>query len=425
MSQAGGTEGDGGFVPHTEVFSATGAPEFDSTNVIRAAALAVSLRFNTGAIVEPIAGSLRQLGFADDAILGLGGQRRLVAGLTADWFAGAGTQVSADEVRRESWQSLNEDVDPLAAMRFLIGMLGSPSERQSAVAAATLWRVLSDVVDPGTWTVADILYGYDPRLQPRLDEWDPELWQSIFTAVVPEGRTVSLAQRLEPLQRLVTLRLRLARFSADSVTRSLAFALTLTDAEAFGDGPRGSSVATPPGALVVSTMVHGTRGWKGDWWRPSGGFHQFVAANHRPNLYGRGARFSWSGAYSQKQRIIAAQDLVDWTQEVAPNGLQSVFAHSYGGDVVAMAAMAGATTQELVLLSAPATGFANAAASSVARVIDVRLPIDPVLCIANTPQRLALAENVTEVLLPWSLDHGSSHDELVWAVHNVAVHANL
>jgi hypothetical protein len=53
---------------------------------------------------------------------------------------------------------------------------------------------------------------------------------------------------------------------------------------------------TPPGALVVSTMIHGTWAWKGDWWRPKGnGFHEYILRNHRPNLFSRGARFTWSG----------------------------------------------------------------------------------------------------------------------------------
>lgn len=425
MSEVGGIEGEGQFVPRRDVFSAGGAPEFDGTNASRAAALAVVLRFNTLRIVEPLAEPLRQLGFADDAIFGLGDERRLVAGLSADWFAVAGAQISADDVRRESWQSLNGNSDPTAALRFLIGVLGSGAERQSAAAAATLWRVLSVVGDPGAWTVADVLSGFDPRLRLPMGDWDPEVWRSIFTVVVPGGRTLTPEDRFGPLRFLVTLRLRLARTSADPVTRSFALALRLDETGAPTSGSTGTSAPTPPGALVVSTMVHGTRGWKGSWWRPKGGFHQFVATNHRPNLYGRGARFSWSGAYSHKQRVLAAEDLVDWTHEVAPNGLQTIFAHSYGGDVAAMAAMAGATTQELVLLSAPATAFANAAASSVGRVIDIRLPLDPVLCIANTQQRLAPSKNVTEVLLPWSLSHGSSHDEHVWAAHDVASHAGL
>lgn len=425
MSELGGFDSGDPFVPRPEVFAAGGGGEFESTNLCRAAALAVLLRLNTQELVQPLSGPLEELGFTYEAIIDLGNQQRLAAALTSDWFAGDGSQVWESERRQLNWQSLNESVDALSAVRFLIGVLGSDLERESAAAAAALWRVLSDAVEPDRWALADALTSIDPRLRLGMQEWNGEMWRSVFATVIPEGRTETMEERLSALQSLVVVRLRLARQSSDLVTRSLALALRLNSPGPALSGPSGGSMPTPPGALVVSTMVHGTRGWKGDWWRPKGGFHQFIAHNHRPNLYGRGARFSWSGAYSQSQRIIAAEDLVDWTQEVAPNGLQSVFAHSYGGEVAAMAAMAGASTQELVLLSAPATGFVNAAVGSVARVIDVRLPLDPVLCIANTSQRLAPARNVTEVLLPWYLMHGASHDEDVWTAHDVATQADL
>jgi pimeloyl-ACP methyl ester carboxylesterase len=426
VTELGGFGGDEAFVPRADVLSAGGGPEVESTNVCRAAALAMMLRFNSAEVVQPLTQPLGELGFALDAIGGLGNDDLLANRLTGDWFAELGADLAAEELRRRTWESLNQDVDPNAAVQFLIGVLGSSLERETAAAAAALWQIFAGVLAPETWLAADDLVGVSARqLLGDGRDWDPDAWQSLFTLVVPGGRTDSLIERLNAVRFLVLVRLRVARESADPVTRSLALAVRMSSLDALGWAPSGSSIPTPPGALVVSTMVHGTWGWKGDWWRPKGGFHQFIASDHRPNLYGRGARFSWSGAYSQKHRIIAAEDLVEWAQEVAPNGLQTVFAHSYGGEVAAMAAMAGATTQELVLLSVPGTGYVNAAASSVNRVIDVRMPFDIVLAIANTPQRLAPASNLTEVLLPWYLMHTASHNENVWLSEDVAGQASL
>jgi len=211
--------------------------------------------------------------------------------------------------------------------------------------------------------------------------------------------------------------------SPDPITRSLAFAAV----EPFdaGEGAVGRLGATirieAPEPHVVSTLIHGTWGWKGDWWRPGGAFHQFILGNHRPNLYARGARFSWSGAYSAKQRSLAARDFREWAHDIAPHGLQTVFGHSYGGEVAARAVTAGTPVNELVLLSTPVAGPAESAVHTGVRMVDVRLRFDPVLAIAGTRQRVPRHPNVTEVLLDrWRLDHGATHSELVWKAEDIA-----
>lgn len=413
------------FVPVPDVGAAGGGPAAESTNVSRAAALASLLMPNNRELSLPIVEPLLQLGFRDHSIGALGDPESLAAGLIADWFAGVGADIASSDARQASWRALNDNADSQAAMAFLIGMLGSPLERESAVAAAALWRVFSATIDQVwlDWTIP--LVWIEGREYPSDFVWDGEAWQAIFAAFVPDGRTESFEARLSQLRPLVAFRLRLALRSVDHITQSFALALELEVPGPVTPGPTGTSVRTPAGSLVVSTMVHGTWGWKGDWWRPKGGFHRFMLENHRPNLYGRGARFSWSGAYSQAQRITAAEDLLEWAQEVAPNGLQTVFAHSYGGEVAAMAASAGATTQELVMLSVPGTVFVNIGSGAVSRVIDVRLPFDPVLALARTPQRLMPQPNLTAILLPWSLDHAASHNETLWISENVAQATNL
>jgi pimeloyl-ACP methyl ester carboxylesterase len=173
-------------------------------------------------------------------------------------------------------------------------------------------------------------------------------------------------------------------------------------------------------------MIHGTWGWKGDWWRPRSDFHEFVLRDLRPNLYSRGAKFSWSGAYSAKQRDRAAHDLAEWAREVAPNGMQTVFAHSYGGEVAARAIVAGARVHELALLSTPVTTHIDACARANVRVVDIRLRMDPVLTLARARQRIPAQPNLTTVLLnQWRLDHGATHNELVWRDEDIAARGGL
>jgi len=214
--------------------------------------------------------------------------------------------------------------------------------------------------------------------------------------------------------------------SPDPITRSLAMAAFPPQPDEVGDvGPPAEAIATAPGALVVSTMIHGTWGWKGDWWRPRSDFHEFILRNHRPGLYSRGTKFSWSGAYSARQREQAATDFGEWAYDVAPHGLQSVFAHSYGGDVAARAVITSASVAELVLLSVPVTSHVGAAAEANLRIVDVRLRFDPVLALGRLRQRirqrLRPRPNVTEVLLDrWCYDHGATHREDVWREEDIA-----
>jgi pimeloyl-ACP methyl ester carboxylesterase len=168
-------------------------------------------------------------------------------------------------------------------------------------------------------------------------------------------------------------------------------------------------------------MVHGTWGWKGDWWRPGKNFHQFILGEHRQNLYSGGAKFSWSGALSDSQRRLAAKDFCEWADDRAPGGLQTIFAHSYGGEVAGRAVLSGARVDELVLLSVPVTRPVAAAARSGVRVVDVRLPFDAVLGLARQRQRIPTNPGVMPVLLKgWRYGHGASHDEDVWRQENVA-----
>lgn len=257
--------------------------------------------------------------------------------------------------------------------------------------------------------------------------WDPNEWASIFQRVA--GRFGD--PYTDPLLIALLVRWRLARAMRSTDTVTVSFAMAAFEPSGSDDvmreyppPPRRTS---PPGALVVSTMIHGTWAWKGDWWRPRGDFHEFILQNHRPNLYSRGAKFSWSGALRAGQRQLAASDFRSWAEDVAPHGLQTVFGHSYGGEVAALAVLGGARVDELVLLSVPITDSVEGALSRVPRVIDVRLRLDPVLGLARTRQRIANAgPNTTKVLLRrWRFAHGATHEESVWYAEDIAGRAQL
>ncbi|WP_353963152.1 alpha/beta hydrolase [Streptomyces sp. NBC_01142] len=125
--------------------------------------------------------------------------------------------------------------------------------------------------------------------------------------------------------------------------------------------------------------------------------------------------------YRKSHRRKAAEDFRDWADDVAPSGLQTVFAHSYGGEVAARAIRNGTRLRELVLLSAPATRHVKAAAAtSGLRVVDVRLRFDPVLVLARTRQKIQ-HPNVTPVVLrDWRLGHSATHKRHVWLKEDVA-----
>ena len=335
-----------------------------------------------------------------------------------------------DESRVALWTSTQVEAEGRAGLEFLTAVLGSSLERESAAAAAALWRLLRG--ERRQLRGAPISYRSMEREEGEVElrEWDPDIWRSRY------------ADRMEMLQGtpgpprqlelLVEQRLRQALRSPDPITASLAAAAGLPSTPSPPEGTPGArrleTAKTSPAATAktVSTMIHGTWGWKGDWWRPSGGFHRFVLGGLRPNLYARGARYSWSGFYRESHRVRASSDFREWGEEIAPAGLQTVFGHSYGAEVAARALLAGVPIEEMVLLSAPVTKEVVAAVETGVSVVDVRLRFDPVLALARTRQRLPTLTNVRTVRLNrWSLRHSATHDANVWSEEDIATQAKM
>ena len=124
---------------------------------------------------------------------------------------------------------------------------------------------------------------------------------------------------------------------------------------------------------------------------------------------------------------MAAEDFHRWAEEISPRGIDTLLGHSYGGEVATRAWRLGTKIQEVVLLSAPATEYVRNAVDNGLKTVDIRLPFDPVLALARTPQRIRRkALNLTEVVLPqWRLSHGATHDPDVWQSGDLVKRARL
>ncbi|HEV3358181.1 MAG TPA: alpha/beta hydrolase [Pseudonocardiaceae bacterium] len=449
---------NGRFEPQADTDSLAARPQNEGSNVCRSAALATLLQGGREETVQV------------EQVLGLFGFRDPRALAERDWRRESplgwlrNTVLTVDDLdgtRVQRWLTLNETSQASDAVAFLIAVLASTLERESAASAAALWRGIAprvrrlsrrpplfpiyervfDVIDDDMlgWSPRGWIGDYEDVIgEDRFAEapsepvaWDPDLWQRVFQRIgsiaAPYGDRYINTDLVLVLARW---RLERALRSPDPITRSFALsALNVPAAPEPDDDPPSSwntpPVTSPPGTLVVSTIVHGTWGWKGDWWRPNGGFHSFILNNYRQNLHNRGARFSWSGAYSNAQRILAANDFIDWASDVSPHGVQTLFGHSYGGEIAARARLAGTSIHELVYLSTPTSPPVVAAAARTPVVVDIRLQYDPVLGIARRGQRIRGVDGVREVLLNHSLDHGASHNEQVWKDEGVAQRARL
>jgi hypothetical protein len=401
----------------------------EPTNVCRVAALSALLGSDARA-TEGLATELGQMGFSSRLVEQPIGNIDVLA--TFDEFRYRQQRVREID-RVDYWQRINQSAQPQDVGVLLFAMLGSGLPRESTAAASALWRQVAETTPPpdevrqqwlqqvmgdGPSFAAPPYEDIDEDPGELSDEKADEWWYSVFQAgVAGSGEQYDERTRLMALLRW---RLRQGLRSSDRVTRSLALAAFLPPVprdEADAPLPEVSPpLAGSTGVEPLSTMVHGTWGWKGAWWRPQGDFYEFILPRAQINLYRGGARYSWSGALSSGQRHLAGAEFHDWANDRAPNGLRAVFAHSYGGEVAARAIVCGTNVQLLVLLSTPVTRHIREALPRVPVVVDVRLPFDPVLALACRRQRIKQThQNVREVTLArWRLDHGATHNPRVW-----------
>jgi hypothetical protein len=410
------------FVVSPEPESAEAREHFESLNVCRVAAIS-ALTDESGQATEGLATPLEEIGFSPPLAVG---RWNLAVEDPVELLVELQPEILVEQ-RVDLWRSARE-ADPVATVGFLLAVLGSPLERESTAAAVALSNLLTKTglrLGPRPFSHLPM----DRELgEMRLREWSPARWRQRFMELA--GGFVETDPQLRRRQLLAFVRSRIqqALRSRDPIVAALATATQLASQPPTDEPPgtHGGNGGGVTGGHAKSTMIHGTWGWKGDWWRPGAGFHGYVHADLRPNLYSGGARFSWSGFYRKGHRQRAAVDFREWQEDIAPEGLQSVFGHSYGGEVAARAVVDGTPIAELILLSAPATAPIVAALDHGIRAIDVRLRLDPVLGLALTRQRLPAHPNLTPFILDsWTLNHSSTHDERVWAAEKIASRAGI
>lgn len=356
-----------------------------------------------------------------------------------------------EEARFRAWSDLNEGGDIQARLAVLAAGLSSTLERESATAAtAILTSVTKVLAQPesgwGGWSgrfvdrridtfrlggPADGLYAPpDVDGEPEVTSpWSGEAWERYATYwlrdAIGAGDPLGV---LSALRFLAHVRVDIGRRSADPIVRELAFASYLQFSDEIPSSPPPARAKMLTNAQErISTMVHGTWGWKGDWWYNGGDFHSFIQSAYRSSLYRGGQEFSWSGAYSRRQRATGGERFKRWADSAGGDGgVETVFAHSYGGEIVARAVNAGALVDEVVLLSAPVHAHHRQMLSRVRRVVDVRLSFDIVLTAAGADQKLPGAPNVVEYIVDqpfWS--HSATHDPALWEKEGIAADIGL
>jgi pimeloyl-ACP methyl ester carboxylesterase len=173
---------------------------------------------------------------------------------------------------------------------------------------------------------------------------------------------------------------------------------------------RGSSAHT-------SLLVHGTWAANEQWWKPGGNFHSYLLNGIRPDLYANADAFSWSGAYSEAARAVAANELKTW---LAGHAIQNPYllTHSHGGSVAMLATQNGLNTGPLVLLSCPVHQIYMPDFSRTGQVMSIRVKLDLVILADGGGQKFN-DSRITEKILPIWFDHSATHDPAVWQKYNL------
>jgi hypothetical protein len=140
---------------------------------------------------------------------------------------------------------------------------------------------------------------------------------------------------------------------------------------------------TSPARQKVSIVVHGTfaRIVPNGWHRPSADLPVRIRNECTPDLYEESDFFRWSGGYSPEQRSVGAKRLIAWCRKRGFTELDTVYAHSHGGNVVLNALELGAIKVNLlVLLHMPVLDREpqdwEAIESNVGWIFDLRTPYD-------------------------------------------------
>ncbi|MFI6375143.1 hypothetical protein [Streptomyces sp. NPDC050546] len=180
----------------------------------------------------------------------------------------------------------------------------------------------------------------------------------------------------------------------------------------------------------ASIIVHGTRAYKGDWWRPRGVFYEYLANGPKSNLINDECPWSWSGELDAKVRRMAARSLAGFQRDRNIRKFDTIIGHSYGGGIALMATQFGAKARNIILLSTPALDY-EPNWDNVDEVKSLRIHWENVLMldclnriirIKKPPIRQRFSDaRIHEIpTLPlWFREHSSTHDPSVWVANSI------
>lgn len=110
------------------------------------------------------------------------------------------------------------------------------------------------------------------------------------------------------------------------------------------------------GPPTVSATVHGTwaRLSPRRWWAPGEPLHTHIRTHASDDLYAGEHYFRWTSAYDDAGRWHAGTSLVRWVSDTrGVPSINTVYAHSHGGNVALSAAAQGLKIDMLVLMHTP------------------------------------------------------------------------
>lgn len=171
-------------------------------------------------------------------------------------------------------------------------------------------------------------------------------------------------------------------FAAEGPTSAPADTASETDESL--DSNTLTESAWPEQEDPTSAVIHGTFASMGNlqrkWFYPTAKLPELIRTSCTPSLYANTDDFFyWSGGYSSSHRTIAAKELVAWCADRGVTELDTVFAHSHGGNVVLQAiAEEGLRVRLLVLLHTPVLPRSdwNEVLTRIRRIADLRTPFD-------------------------------------------------
>ncbi|MFT3944598.1 MAG: hypothetical protein QM705_12370 [Ancrocorticia sp.] len=180
-----------------------------------------------------------------------------------------------------------------------------------------------------------------------------------------------------------------------------------------------------PSVEAMSVAVHGT--WarldETSWYAPKSALSQLIRSRSTPSLYDNQDHFRWTGGYSEGERRQGGKDLKKWLGKRQASRLDTVFAHSHGGNVVLGAAAEGVSIKLLVLLHTPAIPrpgdeWAKIRAS-VSHTVVLRTRLDRVVMLDGL--RTGSKQTFDQALLPHREIKPRATDMRGWFSHSTYV----